>query len=154
MRIFEIDYLNLNIQIQNIKTKMLNIEMEINNNINMKMNQINNMQMQMNQMNNFMLKKNDNIQENIIEKKNVLFHSDKDEWKMVMVFDGGITVSEMLKQYLEKIAKPELFKSDEIWFLYNAVKINRNDNTKIRDKFKDSQNLSITVVRSKPVFGG
>ena len=47
MRIFEIDYLNLNIQIQNIKTNMLNIEMEINNNINMKMNQINNMQMQM-----------------------------------------------------------------------------------------------------------
>ena len=133
---------------------MLNIEMEISNNINMKMNQINNMQIQMNQMNNFMLMKNDNMQENFIEKKSVRFHSDIDEWKMVMIFDGGITVSEMLKQYLEKIEKPELYKSDEIWFLCNAMKINWNDNTKIPDRFKDSQNLSITVVREKPVIGG
>ena len=148
MHIFEIDYLNLNQQIQNIKTQILNIEMEINNNINMKMNQINNMQM-----NNFLLMQNDNIQKNIIEKKHVTFRSNTGKrWNMQ--FDREITVSEMLKQFLVKIEKPELFKTDEIFFLFNATKLNWGDNTKIRDKFSLDLYPSIAVVDAQPLIGG
>ena len=39
--IFNIDYLNLNQQIQNIKTQLQNVEIEININMSMKIDQIN-----------------------------------------------------------------------------------------------------------------
>ena len=57
MHLFEIDYLNLLQQIQNIENQTKNIEIEINNNINMKNNQMNIMNMQMNQINNNILLK-------------------------------------------------------------------------------------------------
>ena len=60
----------------------------------------------------------------------------------------------MLKQFLVKIEKPELFKSDEIFFIFNAIKLNWDDNTKIRDKFKDYRYISIAVVDAPPLMGG
>ena len=107
----------------------------------------------MNQMNNFLLMQNDNIQKNIIEKKNVLFISNIDE-KWNMQFDSQITVSEMLKQFLVKIEKPELFKTDKIVFVFNATKLNWGDNTKIRDKFKDKSPSITVVVDEQPLIGG
>ena len=49
--------------------------------------------------------------------------------------DYGITISEMLKKFLERIGRPELFKSYKIYFLYDASKLNWDDNTKIEVKF-------------------
>ena len=56
-----------------------------------------------------------------------------------MKFDYGITVSEILKKYLERIEKPELFHSDRIFFICNATKLNWNDKTKIEEKFSNGR---------------
>ena len=145
MHIFDVDYPNLNQQIQNIKKQMLNIEIEINNNMNMKMNQINNMQIQMNQMNNLMLM-NNNIQNNLNYKPkiNVRFKA-IDLSTLAMCFDEGITISEMLKKFFERIEKPQLFKSNAIYIVYNAAKLNWDDNTKIEDKFRSNANPVVLV---------
>ena len=63
-----------------------------------------------------------------------------------MIFNYGTTVSEMLKKFLDKIERPKLFKSEKIFFLYNAVKLKWDDNTKIEDKFEDSNIPSVIAV--------
>ena len=155
MHAFDVDYPNLNQQIQNIKKQMLNIEIEINNNMNMKMNQINNMQIQMNQMNNLMLM-NNNIQNNLNNKRkiNVSFKTTAGS-KWVMAFDEGITISEMLKKFFERIEKPQLFKSEDIAILYNATKLNWDDSTKIEEKFPPSYGIPTLIINDfQNIWGG
>ena len=154
MHIFDVDYPNLNQQIQDIKKQMLNIEIEINNNMNMKMNQINNMQIQMNQMNNLMLM-NNNIQNNLNNNPKIYVHfvsANGSKWDMI--FDKGITISEMLKKFFERIEKPQLFKSEDIFFLFNSMKLNWDDNTKLEDKFGPIATPTIIIQDTFNLRGG
>jgi hypothetical protein len=153
MHVFDVDYPNLNQQIQNIKKQMLNIEIEINNNMNMKMNQINNMKIKMDQMNNLMLM-NNNIQKNLDTKINVNFKTSSG-LRWLMAFDTGITISEMLKKFFERIEKPQLFKSKDIAILYNATKLNWDDNTKIEEKFPSSYGIPTLIINDlQNIWGG
>ena len=55
--------------------------------------------------------------------------------RILINFDYGTTVQEMLMKYLQRIEKPELFNTDKIEFHYNSKKFNWFDNTKIEQKF-------------------
>ena len=155
MHVFDVDYPNLNQQIQNIKKQMLNIEVEINNNMNMKMNQINNMKIKMDQMNNLMLM-NNNIQKNVNDKQKInVYFKDTKGLIRAMFFDKGITINEMLKIFFERIEKPQLFKSKDIAILYNATKLNWDDNTKIEEKFPSSYGIPTLIINDlQNIWGG
>ena len=154
MHIYEIDYLNLKQQIQNITTQIQNIELEINNNINMKMNQMNNIPMQINHMNQIILNQNNNFLGNINNNPQIRIDFKTTQGERIhMNFDYGITVKDMLKRFLKRIEKEELFCSDKIVFLYNATKLNWYDCTPIEKKF-DSINNSIIVNDNTYLIGG
>ena len=160
MHIFDVDYNNLNQQIQNIKMQIQNVEIEINKNMSMKINQINNIQIQMNQMNNLlMLNKNNNIQNNINNKPKIsVIFKTTNGLILNMTFDFGITVSQMLKMAFKRMERPDLFKSKNVAIIYNATKLNWDDNTKIEDKFLISQaskyTPTIIINDNNNVIGG
>ncbi len=146
MHIYEIDYLNLKQQIQNITTQIQNIEFEINNNINMKMNQMNNIPMQINHMNQMILNQNNNFLGNINNNPQIRIKFKTTLGKTIpMNFDYGITVKDMLLMFLKRIEKEELFYSGKIAFLYNATKLNWYDCTPIEKKFDSTRTNSILV---------
>ena len=59
-----------------------------------------------------------------------------------------------MKKYFEEIERPDLYKSDNISFYYNACKLNYNDSTKIEEKFSNGSSHRITVNDSLPLVGG
>ena len=61
--------------------------------------------------------------------------------KTNLIINYGTTVSEALLIYLKRVGKPELFDPNSgIFFLYNAKRINLNDNTKIEDFIRNFGN--------------
>ena len=69
-------------------------------------------------------------------------------------FNYGTTVSQAIRRYLENVGKPELFgQNDKINFLYNANKINFNDNTPIENKFANIINPKIVVNDTQGLIG-
>ena len=74
--------------------------------------------------------------------------------KRTMKFNYGTTISQAIRRYLESVGKPELFGQDIlINFLYNATRINFNDNTPIENKFGHIINPKIVVNDTKGLIG-
>ena len=109
-----------------------NIEMEINNNINMKTNQMNMMTMQMNMMSMIMNPMNNPLLfgNNNIPKLKILFISNIGE-KEGLPFYYGTTVGEMLR----KFCQGKNLEERKYHFIYNAERLNFDDDTKIETKF-------------------
>ena len=69
-------------------------------------------------------------------------------------FEYGTTISELIKKYFNIMGKPELFNNpQDICFLYNAKRLNFNDNTKIEDFFKNAFIINIVVNDVKELIG-
>ena len=115
MHFFDIDYTNLQEQIQNFDTQIKNIENEVQNNINMKTSQMN---LQMNPINMQMnlLNNNNQPQFDNTPKKSFIFKARGKRYRLVC--NHGVTVSELLKKFLDWIQKPELFKSPKLSFFF------------------------------------
>ena len=74
--------------------------------------------------------------------------------KRNLKFKYGTTISQALKKYLESVNKPELFgQNDKVNFLYNANKIDFNDNTTIENKFRNVMMPKIVVNDTKGLIG-
>ena len=59
-----------------------------------------------------------------------------------LIVDYGTSVDDMLKMYIEKINKPELFdQKDKIGFVYNLKSFKFGDKTPIETSFKRKMNL-------------
>ena len=87
----------------------------------------------------------DNKNEYVISKYNI-FIVNAQGGQVLLVLDPDITVKEMLKTYLMKIKKPELFgKIDKISFLFNAERLIFEDSRKIKELFKYTPNYNILV---------
>ena len=63
-------------------------------------------------------------------------------------------MSELLKKFLNLIEKPELFKTNQLTFIYSATKLNWDDNTKIEEKFIGEGNAYIFVNDTENHIGG
>ena len=72
----------------------------------------------------------------------------------ILKFKYGTTVSQAIKKYLDSVGKGELFgQNDKVNFLFNANKIDFNDNTKVEDKFKNIQLPKIVVNDTQGLIG-
>ena len=89
---------------------------------------------------------NTNIQTQI-RKQIAVWFSTSSGLKNQIFFDNGITVADMIRKYLEKIKKPELYcRQNDLVFLYNEVNIDYNDQRKLKEFFKYDQMPKINVV--------
>ena len=74
--------------------------------------------------------------------------------KRNLKFNHGTTISQAIKKYLESVNRPELFgQNDKVNFLYNANKIDFNDNTTIENKFRNVMMPKIVVNDTKGLIG-
>ena len=72
----------------------------------------------------------------------------------ILKFKYGTTISQAIKKYLESVGKSELFgQNDKVNFLFNANKIEFNDNTKVEDKFRNIQLPKIVVNDTQGLIG-
>jgi len=67
-----------------------------------------------------------------------------------IIFDANDSVSNLLKKYLKSIDRPELISSlmegrKDIVFLYNGTALKINDDTNVKDVFKNDINPKIFV---------
>ena len=69
-----------------------------------------------------------------IPKMNIIFKTTQ-EMQIILVFDYGTTIDEILKKYLNEIGRPDLINTDKIFFVYNACQLRFGDKTKIEDYF-------------------
>ena len=135
---------NIKQQIQEVLTNIQNIVLQIDNKIQMEM--MNNMMMNQMQMINMNIVNNINNKESInkdynynIKKYNVTF--DSPFGKIVFVIDKETTIKEVIEIYLKRVGKSK----DKLLFIYNADKINIDDNKKIKDFFTFISNPRIYV---------
>ena len=69
-------------------------------------------------------------------------------------FKNGTTLSQAIKRYLQSVGKEELFgHNDQVNFLFNANKIDFNDNTPIEKKFVNILLPKIIVNDTKHLIG-
>ena len=60
-------------------------------------------------------------------------------------FEYGTTIDEILKEYLNKVGKPELINSKKICFLFMANQLKFGDETKIENYFSGFSNPKVIV---------
>ena len=159
--------LNINNQIQNIKMQIQNIEMNClnmnneNKNIPVQMPNFGMMGMMMPNMemfnNEFNNPQNNNVKQELndfnLRKKNIVFTLPAGN-KVNITFNEGTTIDEVLKTFLKRIGKPELINTkDELFFLYNGLKLNFGDKTKVEDLDSNIREIpQIIVVSTKDVI--
>ena len=74
--------------------------------------------------------------------------------KRNLKFKYGRTISYAIKKYLDSVNKPELFgKNEDVNFLFNANKLDFNDNTPIENKFRNIVMPKIVVNDTKGLIG-
>ena len=85
--------------------------------------------------------------------KNIFFRTNTGETICLHV-KCGTTIDQMLQIYFNRIGKPELYekKSEDIWFLFNAIKFKYGDTTPIEKIIKNSQS-TVIVYFPKNVLG-
>ena len=135
--------ININ-QILNIFNNNLGMQMNfnlmpnmmINNNINLEQNLLMNNNLNLNP--NMMMNNNINQEPSCHEQKiSVIFKTIRNEITTLQV-KYGTTIDQLLQKYLNKIGRPELYeqKSKNIWFIFNAQKLNYGDTTPVENIFK------------------
>jgi hypothetical protein len=70
-------------------------------------------------------------------KKNVIFQGDRGNLTN-MLFNYDTTTDEMLKKYLKRINRPDLYGNNKIYFIFNAERIRFGDKTPIKELFKNA----------------
>ena len=159
--------LNIVKQIQNISSQIKNIEMQISNPIqnSMVIGMNNNMMMNnrgigMNQMNNigmgmFIPRENQvNIDDNMMKNNSKIFVGLNTSWgeKYGIYVYSGTTVHQMIKKFFEVMKRPE--KKGKYSFIFNAQKINYNDDTKVEYFFRGMVHPKVIVVDEEYLIGG
>ena len=92
---------------------------------------------------------------NVSEKKskiNLIFQTTNGK-NTNLVLDFGTTVNTALIKYLEKLKRVDLIGKNSLYFLYNAMKIDFNDQTPIEKKFKFYDSPQIMVVDVQDLIG-
>ena len=143
-----ISYINNNMNFGMGMTGIPNNNMMMNNNFNnfdmgnnMMMNNINNNNFGIpinnwqNMMNYNELNNNSFFNDRL--KKNVIFQ-DEQGHSTNMSFNYDTTIDEMLKKYIKRINRPDLYVNNKIYFLYNAERIRFGDKTPIKVFFKNA----------------
>ena len=113
-----------------------NKKKEINNNLNYNL--------LINEMNSMNIIKSENEQHKSIKPRiNFIFEEKTDPPHTTsLIVDYGTSVDDMLKMYIKKINKPELFdQKDKISFVYNLKSFKFGDKTPIETSFKRKMNL-------------
>ena len=78
-------------------------------------------------------------------KINVIFKTTQSVLTNILI-DYGKTMSELIKLYLRRMGKPELFgRNDGVCFLFNATKISFDCQTKVEDFFQFTFHPTIIV---------
>ena len=86
-------------------------------------------------------------------KINVIFRTTK-AVRTNITIDSNKTVSELIQLYFARIGKPELFlRPKDICFIFNANKINFNDQTTVKNFFGYTVNPFVTVNDTKDLIG-
>ena len=86
-------------------------------------------------------------------KINVIFRTTK-AVRTNITIDYGKTVSELIQLYFKRVGKPELFNRPlDICFIFNANKMNFNDQTPVQNYFQGVYNPFITVNDTKDLIG-
>ena len=78
-----------------------------------------------------------------IEKMNVIFKTAGG--KVFLVVDYGTTVKELLKKFFDRIGRPDLMGCKDIFFIFNAKKIEYENQTPIEKFFNPNPNPVIIV---------
>ena len=60
-------------------------------------------------------------------------------------FEYGTTIDEILKEYLNKVGKPELINSKKVCYLFNAVQLKFGDKTKVENYFRGNKKVKVIV---------
>ena len=115
--------------------------MMMNNNINLMPNMM--MNNDFNLMPNMMINDNFEPQPKYIEKMNVIFKTAGG--KVHFIVDFGTTVKELLKKFFDRIGRPELMGCEGIIFIFNAEKIEYENQTPIEKFFNHNPNPVIIV---------
>ena len=72
-----------------------------------------------------------------------------------IIMNFGETIGQALIKYLIEANKPDLInRNDKVSFLFNATKINFDDETKIEDYFKNVHDPKILVNDTEGLRGG
>ena len=86
-------------------------------------------------------------------KINVIFRTTKTV-KTNITIEYGKTVSELIQLYFMRMGKPELFSRPmDICFIFNATKMEFNDQTPVQNFFGGNFNPFITVNDTKDLIG-
>ena len=86
------------------------------------------------------------------EKVNIIFRDDRG-WKKNIVIETDTTLKELFDKYMKETFG---YENSKINFIFDARKIDRNDNTKIKDYFSNyrgNEVLTILVIECKNVKG-
>ena len=90
---------------------------------------------------------------NALPKINIVFRTTK-AVRTNITIDYGKTVSELIQLYFKRVGKPELFNRPlDICFIFNANKMNFNDQTPVQNYFLGVYNPFITVNDTKDLIG-
>ena len=131
--------------INNFNPNMMNLMpnmMMMNNNINLMPNMM--MNNDFNLMPNMMINNNFEPQPKNIKQKNVIFKTTRGKVFRFIV-DYGTTVKELLKKFFDRIGRPELMGCKGIIFIFNAEKIEYENQTPIEKFFNHNPNPVIIV---------
>ena len=122
--------------------------MMMNNNINLMPNMM--MNNDFNLMPNMMINNNFEPQPKNIKQKNVIFKTTRGKVFRFIV-DYGTTVKELLKKFFDRIGRPELMGCIDIIFIFNAKKIEYENQTPIEIYFNFNPNPVISVNDAKNI---
>ena len=90
---------------------------------------------------------------NSLPKINIVFRTTK-ALRTNITIDYGKTVSELIQLYFKRVDKPELFNRPlDICFIFNANKMDFNDQTPVQNYFQGVYNPFITVNDTKDLIG-
>ena len=90
---------------------------------------------------------------NSLPKINIVFRTTK-ALRTNITIDYGKTVSELIQLYFKRVGKPELFNRPlDICFIFNANKMDFNDQTPVQNYFQGVYNPFITVNDTKDLIG-
>jgi len=131
-----------NMMMMNNNMNIMPNMMMMNNNINLMPNMM--MNNDFNLMPNMMINNNFEPQSKNILKKDFIFKTTKGKLFHFNV-DYGTTVKELLKKFFDRIGRPDLMGCKDIFFIFNAKKIEYENQTPIEKFFNFSHNPVIIV---------
>ena len=85
-------------------------------------------------------------------KMNVVFKTSRG-LKLNIIIDPDKTISDLIRLFFIRVDKEELFQRNDVIFIWNAQKLEYNDNTKIRNYFRLSFQPTIIANDLRDLIG-